>query len=98
LKATHNSNAINEFKKFKDTFANKKNVANREILNSLQSTNNDFENLIKIDDNKVKIKWQKTKNNVEILNDKYKDTKYENNNNDNKNKNKVKYKIVKILN
>jgi len=56
LKTTHNSNTINEFEKFKDTFASNKNVANREISNFLKSTNNNFEDLIKIDNNKVKKK------------------------------------------
>jgi len=56
LKKTHNLNTINEFKRFKDTFANNKNVANRKISNSLKSTNNNFENLIKISNNREKIK------------------------------------------
>jgi len=56
LKITHNSNAINEFKKFKDTFASNKNAANREISNSLKSTNDNSKDLIEVDNNKVKIR------------------------------------------
>jgi len=56
LKKTYNLDAINEFKRFKGTFANNKNVANRKIFNSLKSTNNDSKNLIKINNNKEKIK------------------------------------------
>jgi len=56
LKTTHNLNVVNEFKKFKDTFASNKNIANREISNSLKSTNKNSNDLIKIDNNKVKIK------------------------------------------
>jgi len=52
----YNSNAINKFERFKDTFASNKNVANRKISNSLKLTNNDVKNLIKINNNKVKIK------------------------------------------
>jgi len=52
----HNLNAINKFEKFKDTFASNKNVANREISNLLRTTNNNFENLIKINNNKIKIR------------------------------------------
>jgi len=56
LKTTHNSNAINKFEKFKDTFANNKNVANCEISNSLRSIDNNSKDLIKINNNKVKIR------------------------------------------
>jgi len=56
LKTTHNLNAINEFKKFKDTFASDKNVVDCEISNSLKSTNNNFEDLIEVNNNKVKIR------------------------------------------
>jgi len=56
LKTTHNLNAINEFEKFKDTFASDKNATNREIFNFLKSTNNDFKDLIVINNNKVKIR------------------------------------------
>jgi len=56
LKKTHNSNAINKFKRFKDTFANNKNVVDCEISNFLRSTNNDVKDLIKINNNKVKIR------------------------------------------
>jgi len=52
----HNLNAINKFEKFKDTFASNKNVANRKIFNSLKSTNNNFKDLIEINNNKVKIR------------------------------------------
>jgi len=56
LKTTYNSNTINEFEKFKNIFASNKNAADREIFNFLKSTNNNFEDLIEIDNNKVKIR------------------------------------------
>ncbi len=56
LKKAHNLDAINEFGRFKDTFANDKNAADREISNSLRSTDNNTEDLIEIDNNKVKIR------------------------------------------
>jgi len=56
LKKTYNLNAINKFKRFKNTFANNKNIVNRKIFNSLRLTNNDIKDLIKINNNKVKIK------------------------------------------
>ncbi len=56
MKKTHNSNAINKFKRFKNTFASNKNTANCKISNFLKSTNNNAENLVKINNNRVKIK------------------------------------------
>jgi len=56
LKKAHNLNAINKFEKFKNTFANNKNIANFKISNFLKLTNNNFENLIKINNNGEKIK------------------------------------------
>ncbi len=56
MKKIYNLNAINKFERFKDTFANNKNVANCKIFNSLKLTNNNIKDLIKINNNKVKIK------------------------------------------
>jgi len=105
LKKVYNSNAINKFKRFKNIFANNKNTIDCKIFNFLRLTNNNFKNLIKINNNKVKIKEKKTKNNAKIIDNKYKDTKYKDKNNNNKNKNnnnnvknKVNYKIVEISN
>lgn len=95
LKATHDPNAINEFEKFKSTFASEKNATNCEILNSLESTNDELEDLIEINDNEVEVKWQKTKNDTKMINDEYKNIEYEDNKN--KNKNEVNHEIVVIL-
>jgi len=56
LKKAHNPDTINKFEKFKDTFANNKNAADCEISNFLKSTDNNTEDLIEINNNKVKIK------------------------------------------
>ena len=56
MKKAYNLNTINKFKKFKDTFANNKNVANCKISNSSKSINNSFKDLIKINNNKAKIR------------------------------------------
>ena len=56
MKKAHNLNAINKFERFKNTFANNKNTADCKIYNSLKSIDNNFENLIIINNNKVKIK------------------------------------------
>jgi len=52
----YNLNAINEFKRFKNTFANNKNAANCKISNSLKSINNNSKDLIKINNNRIRIK------------------------------------------
>ena len=85
LKVAQDSNVVNEFDKFVSTFSNDKNVANREILNSLNSINNEFKNLIKVNDNKIKIKYEKVKNNAKIIENKYRSSKYKDKNNNNKN-------------
>jgi len=56
LKKIYNLDTINKFEKFKDTFANNKNAINCKISNSLRLTNNNSNNLIKINNNKVKIR------------------------------------------
>jgi len=50
LKATENSDAINEFNKFMNTFSSNKNAINCKIFNSLTLTDDELKNLIEIDD------------------------------------------------
>ncbi len=52
----YNLNAINEFKRFKNTFANNKNVTNCKIFSFLRLIDNNAKDLIKINNNKVKIR------------------------------------------
>ncbi len=54
-----------------------------------------MKNLIKINNNKVKVKYKKAKDNVKIIENKYRLSKYKNE--DNNNKNQVKHKIITIL-
>ena len=56
LKKAHNLDTINKFKRFKDTFANNKNIVDCKISNSLRSTNNNSKDLIKINNNRVEIR------------------------------------------
>ncbi len=56
MKKAHNSNAINKFKKFKNTFASNKNAADCKISNFLRLIDNNIENLTKINNNRVKIR------------------------------------------
>jgi hypothetical protein len=77
------------------TFFSDKNVANREILNSLNSINNELKNLIEINDNKIEVKYKKVKNNAKIIEDEYESLKYKDEDNDNENQ--VKHEIITIL-
>ncbi len=56
MKKIYNSNTINEFKRFKDTFANNKNAIDCKISNFLKLINNNAKDLIKVNNNKVKIR------------------------------------------
>jgi len=78
-----------------NTFSSDKNVANHKIFNFLYSINNELKNLIKMNNNKVEIKYKKVKNNAKMIENEYKSSKYKDENNDNKNQ--IKYKIITIL-
>jgi len=52
----HNLDTINKFERFKDTFVSNKTIVDCKISNSLKSIDNNIKNLIKINNNKVKIK------------------------------------------
>ncbi len=77
------------------TFSSDKNVANRKILNFLNSINNELKNLIKMNDNKIEVKYEKVKNDAKMIENKYELSKYKDE--DNNNKNQVKHKIITIL-
>jgi len=86
---------INEFNKFVSTFFSDKNVANHKILNFLNSINNELKNLIKMNNNRVEIKYEKVKDNTKIIKNEYESSKYKDENNNNENQ--VKHKIITIL-
>ena len=56
MKKAHNLNAINKFERFKNTFANNKNIVDCKISNFLKLIDNNFKDLIKINNYRVKIK------------------------------------------
>ncbi len=55
-----------------NTFFSEKNATNREILNSLTSIKNESKNLIKVDDDEIKIKYNKIKDNAKMIKNEYK--------------------------
>jgi hypothetical protein len=71
LKAAENSDAVNEFDKFMNTFSSNKNAIDHEIFNSLISTDNELKNLIEIDDDEIEMKYSKIENDVKMMKNEY---------------------------
>ncbi len=55
-----------------NTFSSEKNATNREIFNSLTLIKNELKNLIKINNNKIQIKYNKINNDAKMIKNKYK--------------------------
>ncbi len=68
-----------------NTFFSDKNVANCEILNSLNLINNELKNLIKVNDDKIEVKYEKVKDDAKMIKNEYRSSKYKDENNNNKN-------------
>jgi len=80
LKMMNDSNVIQEFNKFMNTFLNEKNAIDRKIVNSLDSSNDESDNIIEIDDDDKKMKFSKRNDDADMIE------------NENEYKNKYKYK------
>ncbi len=80
LKMMNDSNVIQEFNKFMNTFLNEKNAINRKIVNSLDSSNDESDDIIEIDDDDKKMKFSKRNDDADMIE------------NENEYKNKYKYK------
>jgi translation initiation factor 2 alpha subunit (eIF-2alpha) len=71
LKAAENSDAVNEFDKFMNTFSSDKNAINREIFNSLTLTDDKLKNLIEINDDEIEMKYSKIENDAKMTKNEY---------------------------
>jgi len=80
LKMMNDSNVIQEFNKFMNTFLNEKNAIDRKIVNSLDSSNDESDDIIEIDDDDKKMKFSKRNDDADMIE------------NENEYKNKYKYK------
>jgi len=80
LKMMNDSNVIQEFNKFMNTFLNEKNAIDRKIVNSLDSSNDESDNIIEIDYDDKKMKFSKRNDDADMIE------------NENEYKNKYKYK------
>ncbi len=89
LKAINDLDVIQEFEKFLSAFSNEKNAMKRKIANLTASSDNLSDDIIEINDNDKKIKFSKTKNDVEMMKNEY-EKKNENEKKDEKKKKNAK--------
>jgi len=85
LKTMNDSNVIQEFNKFMNAFSNEKNAIDQKIVNSLDSSNNESDNIIEINDDDKKMKFSKRNDDADMIE----------NENEYKNKYKKKYEKKK---
>ncbi len=83
LKTTNDSDVIQEFNKFMNAFSNEKNAINQKIVNSLDSSNDESDNIIEIDNNDKKMKFSKRNDDADMIeNENEYEKKYEKKKND----------------
>ena len=70
LKTMNDSNVIQEFDKFMSTFLSKKNMIDRKIVKSLDLINDQFDNIIEIDDDDKKMKFSKKNDDADMIKNK----------------------------
>jgi len=76
---TNDSNVIQEFNKFMSAFSNEKNAIDQKIVNSLDSSDDESDDIIEIDDDDKKVKFSKRNDDADMIENenKYKN-EYEN--------------------
>jgi len=67
LKTTNDSDVIQEFDKFMSTFSSEKNAVNRKIVKSLDSTDDQSDDIIEIDDDDKKMKFSKRDDDADMI-------------------------------
>jgi len=67
LKTTNDSDVIQEFDKFMSAFSNEKNAIDRKIVNSLDSSNDESDDIIEIDDDGKKVKFSKRNDDADMI-------------------------------
>jgi len=67
LKTTNDSDVIQEFNKFMSAFLNKKNAINQKIVNSLDLSNDESDDIIEIDDDDKKMKFSKRNDDANMI-------------------------------
>ncbi len=86
-----------------NVFFCEKNATNRKILNSLTSTENESKNLIKVNDDEIKIRYSKMRNDAKMIKNEYekkkkkkKEKKKEEKKKKKKKKDEENHEIIKI--
>ncbi len=67
LKAINDSDVIQEFNKFMSAFSNEKNAVDRKIVNSLNSSDDESDDIIEINDDGKKMKFSKRDNDADMI-------------------------------
>ncbi len=70
LKTMNDSDVIQEFDKFMSTFLSKKNMIDRKIVKLLDSINDQFDDIIEIDDDDKKMKFSKKNDDADMIENK----------------------------
>jgi len=103
LKMMNDSDVIQEFSKFMSAFFNEKNAIDQKIVNSLDSSDDESDDIIEIDDDDKKMKFSKRNDDADMIENeneykkKYK-KKYEKKYKKKKKKKKKDDEIIVILN
>ncbi len=67
LKTTNDSDVIQEFNKFISAFSNEKNAIDWKIVNSLDSSDDESDDIIEIDNNDKKMKFSKRNDDANMI-------------------------------
>ena len=67
LKTTNDSDVIQKFNKFMSAFSNEKNAIDRKIVNSLDLSNDESDDIIEIDNNDKKVKFSKRDDDADMI-------------------------------
>ncbi len=70
LKIMNDSDVIQEFNKFMSAFLNEKNAIDWKIVNLLDSSNDESDDIIEIDENDKKIKFSKRNDDADMIENK----------------------------
>ncbi len=67
LKMMNDSDVIQEFNKFMSAFSNEKNAIDQKIVNSLDSSNDESDDIIEIDNDDKKMKFSKRNDDADMI-------------------------------
>jgi len=92
----NDSNVIQEFDKFISAFSSEKNVINKKIIKSLDSTDDQLDDIIEIDNDDKKMKFSKKDDDADIIENENEYNKKKKNEKKKKKKKKKNFEIIVI--